>query len=169
MLYLIWTILNFGLFLLFIIICFQATKLVREKLGLVTSIVFAFGLLSFVNSSSSGNNQVRKWNFTTEDEIMSNTTNYSNITIDKTLISTIALGVLYGKEKTSNKNVGIEANSSLFGFLGGHNWKPQFISVEATPAEGKLKYYVTGLLEWKSLGTTIYSQSKIYSGIINAN
>lgn len=169
MLYLSWTILNIGLFLLFILVCFQATKIVREKLGLLISIVFALGLLSFVNSSSSGNNQVRKWKFTPEDQIKPNTSNYSNITIDKTLISRIDVGVLYGKEKTSNRNVGIEANSSLFGFLGGHIWKPQIISVEATLPEGKLKYYVTGLLEWKLLGVTVYSQSKIYCGIINTN
>lgn len=53
--YLLWSILNIGLFLFFIIICFKATKLIREKLGLIATIVFVFGLLSFVGNSNNHN------------------------------------------------------------------------------------------------------------------
>lgn len=99
-----------------------------------------------------------------ENEIIPNTSNYTDIIIDKNLISTINLGVLYGKEGISGKNVGIEANSSLYGFTGGHVWKPLTILVDTTRTKEILQYNVTGTLQWKLLGTTIYSEYKTYAG-----
>lgn len=39
MFYLIWGLLSIGLFLFFILICFQGTKLIREKLGLLAALI----------------------------------------------------------------------------------------------------------------------------------
>lgn len=173
MLYLLWAILNVGLFLFFIAICFKATKIIREKLSLFASIIFVFGLLSFVSSSGNndggiinGRNQVEKWKLSSGKEISPSSSNYTDISIDKTLLSTINLGVSFGKEKTSNKNIAIEANSIMTGLVCGQEWKPLSISVDPAAINGKFKYIVIGTLKWKLLGTTFYSQTKIYSGFI---
>ena len=52
MLYLLWGLLNIGLFIYFIVISIKATKLVREKVGLFASLIFLFGLLSFGGRSN---------------------------------------------------------------------------------------------------------------------
>jgi len=38
MIYLIWGLLNLGLVICFLVICFKATKLVREKIGLIAAV-----------------------------------------------------------------------------------------------------------------------------------
>ena len=44
MLYLIWGLLNLGLVIYFLVICFRATKLVKEKIGLFAAVFFVLGL-----------------------------------------------------------------------------------------------------------------------------
>jgi hypothetical protein len=173
MLHVLWAILNVGLFLFFITICFKATIIIREKLGLFASIIFVFGLLSFVSNSGNndegdknGQNQVEKWKLSSENEITPSSLTYTQISIDKTLMSTINLGVSFGKEKISNKYVAIEANSIMLGLVCGQEWKPLSIYVEPTAINGKFRYIVTGTLKWKLLGTTFYYQYKTYSGFI---
>lgn len=170
MLYSLWTIINYLLFIVFIIICIEATKLLREKFGLLVSIIFAFGLLfsgsNLDNKDERQNYQGKKWAFTPADKIQPNGTNYLHITIENNLISTIDLAVLYGKEKSSNNIAAMEANSDLFGFLGGHQWTPKIISINKSSIANQLNYTVTGSLKWKLLGATVYSQNKTFIGKI---
>lgn len=128
MLHLLWVLLNLGLFLFFLGICFRATKLIRENLGLLASIVFVFGLLSFAGSSGHKNdvtgkinNQVEKWTFASDKEILTGTWNYKLTDIDKTILSTVDLGIAYGREKNSDKLIPIEATSTTSGFVSGHS------------------------------------------------
>ena len=172
MLYLLWGILNIGLFLFFVAICFKATRLLREKFGLFAAIIFVFGLFSFMSNSHNdkGNeepnsNQIRTWKFTTEDSINRNAAFLINTDLEKTLVFTLQLSILYGKDKQGQLNIPISANSNTVGFVSGTNWKPSAIRVNQTHDNTKFDYYVNGILEWKLLGATIYYQQKEFKGI----
>ena len=172
MTYLLWGLLNIGLFLFFIVICFKATKLIREKIGLFASIIFVFGLLSFVGHSNNDNdnkepnsNQIKTWKFISEDSLKSNDSYLLDIDLEKTLISKYVLGIKYGKDKQGQTNVLISAYSSTSGFISGTNWKPISIIVNTTNDNNKFEYSIAGVVEWKLLGAPIYSQLKEYKGI----
>jgi hypothetical protein len=172
MIYIFWALLNIGLFLFFILTCFRATRLVREKLGFFASIIFAFGLLSFLSNSSDDKdnkepnlNQIRTWKFISEDSLDRNTTMLIDIELEKTLISRYELGIKYGKDKQGQFNIPISANSWTTGFVSGTNWKPSSIIVNRTNDNNKFEYYANGVMEWKLLGATIYSQQKEYRGV----
>lgn len=174
MFYLIWGLINIGLFLFFLFICFQATKLIREKLGLLASLIFVFGLLSFVGHSTNesdnlepNTNRVKHWDFNPQDSIVQNTTANIYIDLEKTLISKFNLGVQYGEKKTSKLNVPINAYSYIEGFISGTNWRPVSIIVNQTADNKKFVYEVNGTLEWKLLGATVYNQVKTYTGFIS--
>jgi hypothetical protein len=172
MTYLLWGLLNIGLFIFFIVICFRATKLIREKVGLFASIIFVFGLLSFVGHSNNDNdnkepnsNQIKTWKFISEDSLKSNDSYLLDIDLEKTLVSKYGLGIKYGKDKQGQINIPISAYSSTTGFISGTNWKPVSIIVNRTNDNNKFEYFVDGVVEWKLLGATIYSQLKEYKGI----
>ena len=173
MLYLLWALLNAGLFLFFILICFRATKLIRQNFGLLASIVFVFGLLSFIGHSNNNNdnrepnsNQIKSWKFTSDDSLSRHPTNSVFIDLEKTLISKYYLVVQFGKDKSGQINIPISASSSTNGFISGTNWKPISIFINKTDDNHKFEYFVTGVVEWKLLGATIYSQFKEYKGFV---
>jgi hypothetical protein len=170
--YLLWGLLNIGLFVFFIVICFKATKLIREKLGLFASIIFVFGLLSFVGHSNNeydnkepNSNQIKTWKFTSEDSLNRNATYLLDVELEKTLVSKYDLGIKYGKDRQREINIPISAYSSTSGFISGTNWKPISIIVNRTIDNNKFEYFVDGVVEWKLLGATIYSQLKEYNGV----
>jgi hypothetical protein len=171
MLYLIWGLINIALFLFFIFICFQAIILVKDKLGIFAALLFVFGTLSFVGFSNNDNqshepyaNRIKHWDFTPQDSIVQNTMNYIHIDIEKTLISKYNLGIQYGQEKSSKLNAPITASSATEGLVSGTYWRPISIIVNQTKDNKKFEYTVLGKIEWKLLGATVYSQSKIFKG-----
>ncbi len=173
MLYFLWTLINFGLLLSFIAICFKATKLLREKSGALVSLVFVFCLLSFVANSGKQNNagsrtgsQVKKWVFKTPGEIEQDKLRHYDIVIESNVASDIDLNLVFGKDKFTNNAVAVEASSSLSGLVGGHTWIPENISVSKSLTANTWVYTVTGSLNWKLLGTTIYSQHKLIKGTV---
>jgi hypothetical protein len=170
MLYLIWGILNLAVFVFFLRTCVNATKLVREKIGMLAAIVFVFGLFSFVAHTSNSNNEhnkneTGKWKFVSEDSIELNSTNFTRLLLEKSLMTNIDLGIQYGKDKHKNQCVPITAFSGTSGFVSGTTWKPLIITVNTTTKNNELQYYVSGVLKWQLLGTTFYSQEKFFKGI----
>lgn len=172
MTYLLWGLLNIGLFVFFIVICLKATKLIREKIGLFASVIFVFGLLSFVGQTNNKNdnnepnsNQIKTWKFVSEDSLKSYNTFKLNIDLEKTLVSKYDLGIRYGRDKQRQINIPISAYSSTTGIISGTNWKPVSIIINSTNENNKFEYFVDGVLEWKLLGAIIYSQLKEYKGI----
>lgn len=172
MLYLLWAILNIDLFLFFIVVCFRATKLLREKFGVFIAVIFVFGLLSFVNNSNndeedkgldSGGN--RKWEFATTDSLDGNSISHLKIVLEKNLISSYELLIVHGKDKQWQLNTPIRANSWMVGFTSGIGWKPSVIMVSKTDDNNRFQYYVDGTVEWKLMGKLFYSQNKIFKGI----
>lgn len=171
MVYLFWGLINIVLFLFFIVLGLKATKFVRAKVGLFAAIIFACGLLSFVGNSNNDNkepnsNHIKTWEYTLDEENLDRSTSYSlDINLEKNLVSKYYLGILYGKDKSGEYTIPIGAHSFKDGFVGGTNWKPVGIMVNRTNDKKNFEYIVDGILEWKLLGATIYSQSKTYKGI----
>lgn len=171
MLYLLWSLINIILFIFFILLCLKATKLIREKAGLFSAIVFVFGLLSFVSSSNrnkdhhdAGTDRIRIWNFIPEDS-QSTTGNHTlRIALQKTWISTYELGVQYSTDQ-QHLNIPESAWSSITGMVSGTAWHPQFVSVKRTNDNNRFDYAVSGVTEWTLLGVTVYSQNKDYNGV----
>jgi hypothetical protein len=171
--YLIWSLINTGLILYFFVICYRAIKLIKEKYGLLTSLFLVIGLLSFASQSSDVNNQVnisasqRKiWTFYSDTIIEPNSVTIKNCEVEKSLSFRLILNVTYGLDKRTKQNIPINASSFPTGFIAGFKWVPTVISVETNENNRGLNCAVTGILEWKLLGLTIYSQSKALSGLI---
>jgi hypothetical protein len=175
MLYLLWALLNVGLFIFFLVICFNATKLIKEKFGILTSIVFVFGLLSFIGQSNTdkdnkepNTNQIKTWKFNSADSLDKGPNifmDYVDIDLEKTLISKYSLGISYNHNKQLQNNIPLSANTSISGFISGTSWKPISIIVNRTDDNLKFKYEVSGTIKWNLLGVTIYSQPKNWKGV----
>lgn len=173
MLYLLWGLLNIALLVYFIAICFKATKLIRANYGLLTSIIFAFGLLSFISSSNDDNNnkepnsnQVKTWRFISEDSLGKSGTLFLNVELESNLISSYELGINCREDKQLKNTIPVSAYSTTDGFIFGTNWKPLYIMVKRTNDNGKFQYSVQGVVKWKLLGATIYTQNKSFNGFV---
>lgn len=174
MIYLIWGLLNLGLIIYFLVICFKATKLVREKIGLFAAIFFVLGLLSFLGerakdsyNKGANSNKTDSWNFASEDSLNREGVYFVQINLESNLISKRDLGVKYGRDKQGLTNIPISAYSTETGFISGTIWRPITIKVNRTDDNNKFQYFVIGVVEWKLLGATIYTQSKTFNGIVS--
>lgn len=171
MTHLIWGLLNLFLLIYFIITCFRLVKVARNHIGGLATIVFVFGLLSFVGGSKSDSNttkfnQTKTFNFALEDSLELNSGKFSYFILENSLVTKYDLFLNSGKESTSQKNTPISAYSGTSGLVMGTNWKPQNISVLKTSDNNKFKYVVHGIIDWKLLGATLYTQPKVYEGTV---
>lgn len=174
MLYLIWSLLNLGLVIYFLVICFKAIKLVREKIGLFAAVFFVLGLLTFIGQSAKDNyskeqnsNQLNSWTFASVDSLKQYSISSLEIDLEKDLISKKYLGIIYGKDGQGQLNIPIRANSATTGLICGIIWKPISVVVNRTDDNNKFDYIVVGIVDWKLLGATIYTQSKRFDGIVS--
>ena len=165
MIQLLWGLLNIGLFLFFIVTCIKASRLVRDNIGYLAAVVFVFGLLSFMGNKDSNLKQQSSWEFASKDSLITDMNSSINIKLEETILTTLSLDILYGHHKTDQQNIPISAYSTLTGFMSGLNWKPISISVYKTADNTKFQYYLNGILEWKLIGVSIYSQLKNHEGI----
>lgn len=168
--YLIWGLLNIGLLVYFLSICFSAVKLVRREIGLFAAIVFVIGLLSFCNRQNSdeemkNSNKTKMWTFTSEDSLSQKPTSFLRHELGKNLISRYDLEIIYRKD-SNDINVPISAYTSTNGFTIGTNWRGESIIVNKTNDNDKFHYYVTGIVEWHLFGITVYTQLKKFDGTV---
>ncbi|MEP6466411.1 MAG: hypothetical protein ABJB05_08895 [Parafilimonas sp.] len=163
MMYLLWALLNLALFIFFVRICITATRLINEKIGLLTSVVFVVGLLFMGCSNTEKTTQDRTWTFTSQDSLDNNSGYLIQVLLENNFIAKCYLNIGCEKDKQQNK-FPANAFSPVFGIICGTNWKPANITVEKINND-KFYYNVAGVLEWKLLGATIYSQFKYYDGI----
>lgn len=171
MLYLLWSLLNIGLFICFVFICFNATKLLRAKSGIFASVIFVFGLLSFIGNPNNENkepnsNQIKSWDFISKDSVNNNESYFVSVDLENTLVSKYTLGIQYGKDMLGQNNIPISSYSSTTGLISGLNWKPVSIIVNRTNDNNKFDYSVYGVIEWKLLGAKLYSQPRNYKGSV---
>lgn len=174
MLYLIWGLLNIGLVIYFLVICVKATKLVKEKIGLFASGFFVLGLLLFLGQPAkdsynrgANSDRINSNIFASEDSLNLDATFLVTINLENNWISKKDLGIKYGKEKQGQIIIPISAYSTATGFISGTIWRPISIKVNRTDDNNEFQYFVVGIVDWKLLGATIYTQSKSFNGIVS--
>lgn len=165
MLHLLWNLINLAFPFYFFYLCLQATRLLRQHRGGWPASIFILGaLVSLGNTTTSPKEEVQKRGMVARDQTLTKDLDRINIKLDQQLLTSYDLHLLYGPSKDSSSVVVVDAYSTSNGLSGGVVWKPRFIDVHSTG--NTFKYNVTGILEWKLLGTTLYSQLKQYQGTI---
>ena len=161
MIYLLWAIVNIGLAGLFLAICFNAAKLVKEKYGVLFTLVLVIGLLSFVGGANNdndnrepGTNQVRTWKFNTPETLNKQATAYIQVDFEKTAISRYILGISYARNREMQEYIQgisyarnremqeyipLSANTTISGLRSGTSWKPGSVVVNRTNDSNKFE------------------------------
>lgn len=169
MLYLLWGILNIVLFVLFIFAGFKITKRIREKWGLLVAVVFVTLLLSFITVSSDNKKragEIENKVTVRSDKKINMKSGVANVILEKTLISSNILDLFYERSSESEASASVNAYSYTTGFVSGTKWEPNSISVKFAGSTDKLDYSVSGVVEWRLLWLTVFSQYKTYTGFI---
>jgi hypothetical protein len=166
MLELIWGILNFSILIYFFFLCFQATKKIRDNFGRIAALVFVLGLVSFISKPNEENNLFQTFDLQ-KDAGFSNKYNGNTFSTDKlleeNLTTKISLSIQFG-ENNSEKRL-LKAEIYRDGFVSGTEWKATNVTI--SPLDRiNYQYQTTGIIDWKILGITLYSQSKEFNGKI---
>lgn len=176
MIYLIWSIINFGLIIYFFKICYNAIKLVKEKMGLFSAIFLVFGFLSFLSLANSSNpnesnsDLFNSWEFASKDTLSNKGMLSIKIELEKNLVSTKYLRIQYGKDVHGKINIPQSASTSESGFSsGGATWEPSSVKVFNASDKDEFEYYVDGIVCWRLLGATFFTQSKDFKGIVRTD
>lgn len=160
----IWGILNLVLLVSFLIISFNAVKLTKEKLGVLSAIILTFGLLSFMSLNKNTKDfEYAEFDLTNSEKVYRTDIN-SNLLVTKinqNLANTTDLSVKYAKQNNSINLLYAKSNRS--GFVLGTKWQPQIISIHPE-RNNQYNYQVLGQVEWYLLGIKITSQKKNYTG-----
>lgn len=175
MLYILWSILNIGLFIYFIVICFRATKWIREKWGFLTALFFVFGFLSFVSHESEKQDQFNhpKTNgnyyiFHPKDHLEINSEHMHDAKLFVTPFFDLYLNINIAKDSTTKENVVTVANVSTEGLVGSHVWQTKDMRFDVN-TNGNIHYSIAGALQWQLFGKAIFSENKIFEGNIDEN
>ena len=168
MLELFWGILNIAILIYFIIICFKATKIIRENLGIIPTLIIVFGLLSFIGKPIEDNTKNKTFNLQEEtDKIERNKFNGDTYLREKklenNLMTDIGLSISFG-ENTNKKKL-LNANVYRNGFVSGTDWKTTNINVSKLE-NNTYQYNVIGTVNWRILGIKFYTELREFDGKI---
>jgi hypothetical protein len=171
MFYLFWFILNVVLSIALIYYAFKAFSYLKPRFGSIISLIFVFGLLSFIGGSGkrSGSNSIKPTEFYPVNSIENNSTKNISVILEQNRISSYKLMIWYGKDKYSGKIVPVSAWALLLGVSGCTDWSPMMINAKTTLDESALEYEVYGTLKWKLLNIEIYAEPKHWKGVVQIN
>lgn len=162
---LIWGIFNGFLIIYFLIICFKSVKVIKEKIGILASLIFVIGLLSFIskpNEENLADKNIDLLNQTNPKKAFKGNSFSSEIKLEDNLTSNIGLSILVGEKE--DELLILNANCYRSGFISGTNWNVKNIDVDKSKDKNYCQYLVNGIMEWKILGITIYSEHKTFNG-----
>jgi hypothetical protein len=168
MLELLWAILNFGISIFFLIICFKSTKLVREKLGMFAAIVFVLGLLSFlagpeeksiIDKNFGDSNQPQATKAFNGDGGSFSTT----LKLEDNLATSISLYVIAG---IKDGKISVQsANCYRDGFVSGSTWDVKSLTILKNH-DNIFTYDISAIKKWKILGIPFFSENQEFNGEI---
>jgi len=171
MFYIIWAIINILLYALFLGSIIKLSRLLKDKLGLFTTIILIVGLVLTISGTSQKSkmnnsvvNETGKFKFNSLDSVHKNSLIDKNIVLEKTPFATYDLKVQFGKNKTTNKFIPIFAYSSPIGVFIGTTYTPLTIRIRDNNNDEVYEYDVNSVIEWKLFGATINYKYKMYSG-----
>lgn len=170
MIYVLWALLNMALVALFIVLCYKAMVLIKERYGTVLAFVFAVGLIATCNNSgiSSGNtaiaSEAKKWKSGSEENYPGLSKKFVDVKIaDNPMFSTFLL-IEYTVTE-SGSIIPFAAHTFEDGIQSGVKWECNYVTMNQ---EGSaLHYDVHGTLTWKLFGLGNYYQGKTYKGTVD--
>ena len=159
MLELIWFLINVTILIYFLYICFEVLKLIKNKIGIIKTIILTIGLISITTQNSNNEKNfidlLDKSNTHTEkfkvEELIENNT-----------ISKIKLSIFY--ENKNNKIIFTSAKTEKFGLTGGTELEIHSIAFNKSETNNQYHYRLSASKIWKILGISIYSESIDYDG-----
>jgi hypothetical protein len=160
---LIWGLFNGVLLIYFFIICIRLLKIFKEKMGILATLIFVLLLFSFF--SKSNNNNLADIDFENTKQPKKNYVEnsfFQQVILEDNLSSKISLSILVN-EKDNELNI-LKANCSRVGFISGTNWVVKYVDVKKQLDENYCNYDVSGIMEWKILGITLYDELKNFNG-----
>lgn len=168
MLYILWAILNIGLF---VFILFRGLRYFKQKYGPVVAGIFVLAFFGLVGAADSGSenmkpvsNQIKTWHFNAPNNLNTPLNTNISVPLEQMPFSKTILGISYGID-ADKKNIPISSYSTTTGLISGTSWVPASIIVSPTTDNQKFSYEVVGTTRWKLLGITLYSQLRKYDGI----
>jgi hypothetical protein len=171
MLELLWGTLNIAILIYFLIICFKVTKIVRENLGIFATLIFVFGLMSFIGNQKEENTENKIFNLQYETEKSEHNKFDGNTylrekILENNLMTDIHISISFGENSIEKKLL----TSYVYrnGFVSGTDWKTSNINVSKLD-NNNYQYNVTGTIDWKILGIKFYTELKEFNGEIELN
>lgn len=165
MLYLLWSLLNLALIMLFLYVAYKATRLLRRELGLAVALFFAIGFLSFINSPGYKEEQ-NSFKLDKQGKVASEQYQQQaqSIIIDKNAAYNTQLHITYHQHKSQALPEPAAAQVHTSGLVLSHSLKVLDIEVAYDAAGKGWNYFVYGVVHWRLLGMKVYAQSKMYGG-----
>ncbi len=166
MLELIWGILNIIILIYFIIICFQATKIIRENLGGMATLILVLGLLSFKVKSKDENDKIKTFdlqNISQEPEKFERNTHLKGKKLEENLLTDFHMLIKYGEDNNEIKLLTAYVNRT--GIEMGTEWKPSTVFLNKVH-NNLYEYHISGSIDWEILGIRFYTQLKEFDGKI---
>ncbi|WP_254562978.1 hypothetical protein [Dyadobacter diqingensis] len=154
MIYLFWSLLNLGMLVWFLLIVFSVLKLILKNLGMLSTVIFIVGILSFMRSAVI-NNQSQGSQLKMNEVV-------GTENLEKSLSYNLNLMYVYNRDSLTNAQLSGKVLKS--GTVIGHEWAPGRTDTYLT--NGVIHYDVSGDHQWKLLGLVLYNQPKRFQGTI---
>jgi hypothetical protein len=166
MLEILWGIVNIAILIYFIIICFKVIKIVRENLGVVATLIFVIGLMSFISKPKDESYKVKTFEIKDEsiikgEEKISDHIFQHDIVLEKKLATTIIATITF-KEYDQQVRL-LNTYTVMTGFVSGIDWKASNVDFTKNK-DNSYTYQIIGTKDWRILGIRIYTQMKDYKG-----
>ena len=164
MLYLLWSLLNFALILLFLYVAYRATRLLRREMGLAAAFLFAIGCLSFINSPGYKEEQ-NTINLNEQEKAVAKQQQLvQTILLEDNAAFDTHLQITYNRQQAQALPQPVAAQVSKSGLVLSHSLKAMDAIIAYEAATKSWHYQVYGTLHWRLLGMKVYTQTKIFAG-----
>lgn len=168
MLELSWAILNIAILSYFIIIFFNAMKIISKRLGVKETIILVLGLLSFTGKASDENNENKTFNLQEESQKVEppkfNGDLYSTKKqLEDNILADITISI-YFLENPKEKKL-LNASVRKNGYSIGTHWHTTGLTVNKLE-NNTYDYNVIGTVDWSILGINLYRELREFEGTI---
>jgi hypothetical protein len=171
MIELIWLILNTLLICFVVVKVFRLLKIIRERYGILISVICTFFLLSFVSKPNKTNQKTDFFSLKTENKNLDKNITYNSsyseyIIVEDNLLSSINLFINYDK-RGENREI-IELNNCFTnrsGIITGTEFKMLDITIQKANTNS-YDFIIIGKTDWSLVGITLYTAMEKYNGKI---
>lgn len=149
----IWAIIN----ILFLVAIFYFAKKIRDKHSPISGLLFVIFILAIFSGNKK--REIIKNNEKTENQVAK--LGYFQTEIKDANPKIVLIGSIYNIK--NNKNFEVKGNSYIHGLVLGFNWNHISLDITKSNNQKDWNYKLIGVLDYRILGTTIYSVKKIYT------